>query len=115
MLLKVLIHLKRGVPLSSIFRSGVTTSTEDDKTTVTLGKAAIFLNYLGLKKELDQAPAGKTIALDFSSTHLIDHSVLENLHQFESDYTRAGGKFLYEGLDDLKPLSSHPYAARKRG
>jgi MFS superfamily sulfate permease-like transporter len=114
MVLKAIIHVKRGAPLSSMFRAGVTASTEKNTTTVTLGKAAVFTNYLGLKEELDKIPPGQTISLDLSKTVLIDHSVLENLHQFESDYTRTGGTFNYEGLDDLKPLSAHPYAARQR-
>lgn len=114
MVLKVLIHIKRGAPIPSIFRAGVTVSVKKETTTVTLGKAATFLNYLGLKKELDKVPAGQTISLNLSNTVLVDHTVLENLHQFESDYTRAGGKLIYDGLDELKPFSTHPYAARRR-
>ena len=45
---------------------------------------------------------------------VIDHSVMENLHHFDDDYTRAGGTVEFLGLDQLKPVSAHPLAARKR-
>jgi hypothetical protein len=45
---------------------------------------------------------------------VIDHSVMENLHHFDDDYTRAGGTVEFLGHDQLKPVSAHPLAARKR-
>ena len=52
--------------------------------------------------------------MDLTKTVVIDHSVMENLHHFDDDYTRAGGTVEFLGLDQLKPVSAHPLAARKR-
>ena len=35
---------------------------------------------------------------------MIDHSVMENLHHFDDDYTRAGGSVEFLGLDQLKQV-----------
>ena len=114
MVLKALIHVSRGAPLTSLFRADVKTEGEGEEVTLHLGNAAIFTNYLGLKEAIGKIPKGKTIRFDFARTVVVDHSVMENLHQFEQDYTRSGGTIVYLGLDQLTPVSSHPYAARKR-
>ena len=114
MLLKALIHVSRGASISSLFRAGVTVAESDNRATVKLGQAAVFTNYLGLKEKLDKIPTGQNIVIDLSETRVIDHSVLENLHQFEDEYARAGGAVEYESLDELVPISSHPYSARTR-
>lgn len=54
------------------------------------------------------------VQIDFSQSPLIDHSVLENLHLFIEDYQRQGGQMELIGMQDHKPLSNHPLAARKK-
>lgn len=114
MLLKAMIHIFRGASLKSLFRAGVTVDETDDEVSVHFGDAAIFTNYLGIKEALDKIPAGKKVQFEFAKTVVIDHSVLENLHHFEADYTRAGGKVEFIGLEELTPASAHPLAARSR-
>ena len=114
MILKAVIHIGRGAPLTSLFRSGVGVSTDGSQVTLKLGKAAVFTNYLGLKEELDRIPPGQTITLDLSQTVVIDHSVLDNLHHFGDEYARSGGQVEYHGLDGLTAISAHPHSARKR-
>jgi MFS superfamily sulfate permease-like transporter len=114
MILKAIIHVSRGASLKSLFRAGVTVDQENERYVLHLGDAAIFTNYLGIKEQLDKIPEGKTVAFDLAKTVVIDHSVMENLHHFEDDYTRAGGTVEYLGLDQMRPVSKHPYAARTR-
>ncbi len=114
MLLKAIIHIFRGASLKSLFRAGVKVEGAGDEVTLHLGDAAIFTNYLGIKEAIRKLPAGKTVRLDFARTVVMDHSVMQNLHHFEEDYTRAGGKVAFIGLDSLTPMSAHPQAARKR-
>ena len=115
MVLKAVIHIFRGASLKSLFRAGVTVEEEDDGVSMHFGDAAVFTNYLGIKETLDQISATKKVRFDFAKTVVIDHSVLENLHHFEKDYTRAGGKVEFIGLEELNPSSAHPHAARCRG
>ena len=114
MVLKAIIHLSRGVSPRSLFQARAAVDDESDRYVLRMGNAAIFTNYLGIKKHLDKIPEGKAIVLDLTKTVVIDHSVMENLHHFDDDYTRAGGTVEFLGLDQLKPVSAHPLAARKR-
>jgi MFS superfamily sulfate permease-like transporter len=106
--------VSRGASLKSLFRAGVEVEEANDRHVLHLGDAAVFTNYLGIKEKLDKIPEGKTVAFDLAKTVVIDHSVMENLHHFEEDYTRAGGTVEFLGLDQMKAVSSHPLAARKR-
>jgi len=63
---------------------------------------------------MDGIPPGHGLTFDFSKTRVIDHSVCENLHQFEEDYLQKGGTVKRRGEAGLQPVSSHPHAARKR-
>lgn len=113
MLLKLVIHLVNGAPLSSLFKIPVTVSFNGDVYLVQVEKAAVFSNFLGLKSKLEAIPQGMHITLDLSQTKLVDHSVMENIHHFEHDYKEQGGTFQIVGLHNHNPLSDHKLAARK--
>lgn len=114
MALKMLIHLYHGAPFGALFRSPASVSFEDSHYLVEVEKSAVFTNWLGLKSKLEAIPQGMHLKIDLSKTHLVDHSVMENLHHFEHDYIHAGGHVEIIGLDDHKPLSNHKLAARKK-
>ena len=114
MLLKALIHIFRGASLKSLFKSGALVTESGDEITVNLGEAAVFTNYLGIKTVLDGIPAGKNVRIEINQTKLVDHSVMENLHLFEQDHQRTGGRVELVGLEHFTPASDHPMAARHR-
>ncbi len=113
--LKIVIHLFRGASLKSLFRGNARLEDDGENVRLALGEAALFTNYLGLKKVLDTIPAGRKVEIMLENTRLIDHSVMENLHHFEEDYARTGGHVDLVGLDNLRPVSRHPLAARVLG
>ena len=80
---------------------------------MTVRKAAVFSNYLSLKKILNSVPKAKHIVSDLSDCVLVDHSVMERLHQYEIDYVQAGGRFEVVELEKHRPSSLHPLAAKK--
>lgn len=114
MALKIIIHVINGAPISSLFGAPASVSFEGNHYLVELEKSALFTNYLGLKNKLEAIPQGMQVTIDLSKTKLVDHSVMENLHHFERDYTAEGGTVKILGLDDHKPLSNHKLAARKK-
>jgi len=114
MLVKIIIHLINGAPLANLFKSQVEVSFVDDQYIVEVDKAALFTNYLSLKAKLDAIPSEMHIKIDFSKTKLVDHSVMENIEHFVSDYTKSNGTVEIIGLHEHKPLSSHKLAARKK-
>jgi MFS superfamily sulfate permease-like transporter len=114
MVLKIIIHLINGAPLSSIFKATASVSFNENNYLIEVERAAIFTNFLGIKSRLEAVPAGMNITVNFSNAKLVDHSVMEHLHLFEHDYIQQGGTFHITGLSDHKLLSEHKLAARKK-
>ncbi len=84
--------------------------------TILVRRAAVFSNWLGLRKViLTQAETRDDITVDLSQTKLVDHSVMEKLHELEVTLAESGKTLTVVGLDNHKPLSKHPLAARKSG
>ena len=54
------------------------------------------------------------MSICLKKTKLVDHSVMENLEHFKHDYEAHddGGTVTIIGLENHKPLSSHPKASR---
>ncbi len=111
---KFIWNLIAGVPPSVVFKVDASVTTKEDEITIVVKKAAIFSNYISLKKILNSIPRGKYIVLDLRDCVLVDHSVMERLHQYAIDYQQAGGRFEVCGLELHRPSSLHPLAARKR-
>lgn len=112
-LLKIVIHLFNGAPITSLFKVPVSVSFEDNHYLVEIEKSAVFTNWISIKNKLIAIPQGMEVTIDLSNTKLVDHSVMENLHHFEHDYIEAGGKLKIVGLDNHKTLSEHKLSARK--
>ena len=116
MLLKMIIHVVNGTPISSFFKAQTIVSFEGNNYYVEIDKSAIFSNYLGIKRKLEEIPPGYRVVIDLKKTKLVDHSVMENLENFKLDYEAHddGGTVTIHGLDNHKPLSDHPKASRKK-
>ncbi|GAB4420605.1 MAG: SulP family inorganic anion transporter [Bacteroidia bacterium] len=114
MALKIVIHWINGTPISSFFKSSAAISFEGRQYLVEIDKAAIFTNYLGIKRKLESIPSGFDITIDLQHTRLVDHSVMEQLHHFQHDYEASGGTVNITGLDSHLPTSGHHLAARKK-
>ncbi len=114
--IKLIIHAVNGVPLKSLFKPFFTVDLNEAEEvyTIDVEHSAIFSNYIGLKKQLDRIPKGKTIVVQVNRTHLVDHTVMEALHDYEIDYQRSGGKFIISGLDEHRALSKHAHASRRK-
>lgn len=112
--LKLIIGLLHGAPLKSFFKAPTVVSFEGDEYLVEIDKAAIFSNLLGIKRKLDEIPAGFNITIDLKKTKLVDHTVMESLHHFQHEYEQSGGSVKIKGLEEHKPVSDHSFAARKK-
>lgn len=116
MLLKIIIHMANGTPISSFFRAPTVVSFEGNEYKVEINKAAVFSNFLGIKRKLEEIPPGYHVRICFKKTALVDHSVMENLEHFKQDYEahHDGGSVTIIGLEQHIPLSSHPKSSRKK-
>lgn len=106
--LATLVNALRGV-------RGVKAATEvvedSDAVTLRLSGAHGFLNFLSLRGVLDELPPGKKLTLDLSDVRYIDHTVHEQLHDFEGEYARTGGTVEVVGMDRLTLLAESQVGA----
>ncbi len=79
-------------------------------------KSAVFSNWILFRSKLMKVGINerRNVVLDMSDTNLVDHSVMEKLHELESDFLDANLELKIVGLETHKNLSAHEYAARKR-
>lgn len=114
MILKIIIHLMNGAPISSLFKAPASVSFNENNYILEIEQSALFTNFLGIKSRLEAIPQGMNITIDFSKTKLVDHSVMENIQQFEHNYIASGGTVQIVGLDDHRSLSAHHLSTKKK-
>jgi MFS superfamily sulfate permease-like transporter len=112
-LLKLIIQLAFGVPFKYIFRQPIAMSISEEEYLLEVSGAATFSNLLNIKKHLDKVPSGANVRIDLEKSRYVDHTVLENLHNYKREHELNGGNFKVTGIERHKPLSDHPLAARK--
>jgi MFS superfamily sulfate permease-like transporter len=111
-IVKLAINLARGVWPNNLFKIHFTIQQPDkDTVTVKLLGSALFSNFLPLKKALARLDTGKTIIFDFSEGYLIDHTVMEYIHDYTQDYEAQGGRCRKVGKA-FETFSNHALAAR---
>ncbi len=114
---KFVIHLANGVPMRSLFKPEIEI-VEDDGETVRLVayESAVFSNWIPIRRQIERLGLleRKNVELDLSATHLVDHSVMDKLHEMESDFEQQGLSFRVVGLDSHQPFADHAHAARRR-
>lgn len=114
LVMKMVIHLINGVPVAGIFKPAIEEVVDGDHVILRVKHAAVFSNYLTIKKYIVKHAAAKHVVVDFVDARLVDHTVMEKLHEQEDHFKRAGRKLELCGLDGHKSLSAHPLAARKK-
>ncbi len=115
--IKILIQLFNGVPVHSLFKPYLDLEIQDDKTIRVVARySAVFSNWILFRRQLVQAglEQQKNVVLDLANTQLVDHSVMDKLHELQGDFEDAGLRLEITGLEGHAQLSEHPLAARKR-
>jgi MFS superfamily sulfate permease-like transporter len=114
--LELAFHLWFGVPVRRLFRASVNVEEPDPATAVvTVRDAAIFSLWLSLQGLIYRlAETKERVTVDLSDTRLVDHSVMEKLHEMEREFHEQGKHLAVVGLEEHTPFSAHPFAARRR-
>ena len=107
---EIVVNLFNGKPLKAIFSAPTEVSFTDDAYLIEISDAAVFSNFLGIKRKLEALPAGFQVTIDLSRTQLVDYSVMENLEQFKREYEQNGGSVTLIGLESHESLSGHKAA-----
>lgn len=72
-----------------------------------------FLNYYKLKEKINAIPENEDVVVDFSLCKFVDHTVMENLNNYQELFKKRGGTFEVVGLDLHDTDSKHPFALRR--
>ena len=66
-----------------------------------------------LKEKLDAIPETNDVIVDFSLCEFVDHTVMENLNNYQELFSKRGGHFEVVGLDLHDSDSKHPFALKR--
>jgi MFS superfamily sulfate permease-like transporter len=111
---KTLLHLRAGMPLSQTFSPRVHVETHADGVTMHVEQAAVFSNYLTIRRHLARLPGSAAVTIDLAQTRLVDHTVMEKLHQLQDEWRQEGRTLEIVGLDDHARVSAHALSTRRK-
>ena len=89
------------------------TTNEHNNYYVSVKHFCTFLNYYKLKDKLDAIPETSDVIVDFSLCEFVDHTVMENLNNYQELFSKRDGHFEVVGLDMHDTDSKHPFALRR--
>ncbi len=115
---KLGIHLLNGVPVRSLFQPFLDIEPQADGTYVIHARgSAVFSNWIPFKRQIEQIGLAQrnNLVIDLSETKLVDHSVMEKLHELQEDFEQEGLTLELSGLESHSKLSEHTFSARRRG
>ena len=116
--MKFLIHIMNGVPIRSLFKPYLEVEqTGDNSVRIVARHSAVFSNWIPFRRQLEDVGLvqRQNIVLDLSDARLVDHSVMEKLHEMQRDFEQEGLTLDIIGLDAHVPLAAHEHSTRKRG
>jgi MFS superfamily sulfate permease-like transporter len=111
--LEIALQLKRGAPVSGLFRSHLDSEHDGEARVIRVSRAVMFTNYISLKRKI-HALAGDApdVVVDLADASPVDHTALEKLHHLSQEWERAGRKLEIRGLDTHEQASPHELASR---
>jgi MFS superfamily sulfate permease-like transporter len=115
--IKLLIQFINGVPLRSILFPAEVRQLDERTWLICPRHAAVFFNWIPIRSKIERYGLAKNmnVIVDLSNTQMVDHTVMERLHEMEREFTAQGIALAIVGLEDHITLSAHPAAARLRG
>lgn len=114
---KVGVHLANGVSLRSLFKTYLEVEEPDPQTCIIHAReSAVFSNWIPFKRQIEDIGLiqRKNVVVDLAGTRLVDHSVMEKLHEMQQEFEVEGLSLQITGLEGHRPLAAHERATRKR-
>lgn len=112
---RAVIHLVNGVPVRSLIRLNVDVQQDErEGVTVRVKGAAVFSTWIALKRRLESMRDRSPVVLELSETVVVDHTVMEKLHEMEKEFREQNGNLVVKGLERHRKVSEYPTAGRIR-
>jgi len=101
-----------GAPIRTMFKAH--TARKGNK--IKVAGAAVFSNWLGIRRQLETIPSHKQACIDLSACNLVDFTVINNLYHLQAEFAHAGGNLNISGLDEFRSATkgSHAHATRNK-
>lgn len=116
--IKMLFHIMNGVPLKSLFKPYLEVEQTGENTClIRAHQSAVFSNWIPFRRQLEDFGfvQRQNITLDLENTRLVDHSVMEKLHELQSEFEQEGLQLDIIGLEAHRPVARHQLSARRKG
>lgn len=114
---ELILHVLMGAPIASLFLSSAQVKEDSEKSCrLAVRRSAVFSSWIPLRRRIvkEGLVKGRDLTIDLSETRFVDHTVMEKLHELSHDFEAAGLSLNVTGLDDHRPVSAHPFAARRK-
>lgn len=86
---------------------------EDGNNLIKVEKFSSFLNFFRLKKIIESIDPSEKVVVDLRQCKFVDHTVMENLWDYEQFFDKNNGDFQVIGLDLHNAGTDHPFAFRR--
>ena len=113
-IIHVVVTKSVGLFIKNILKPNVLMYKEEDGSYfISVKHFCSFLNFNTLKTNLEAIPEKNDVIIDFSLCGFVDHSVMENVDEYQELFHKKGGNIEVIGLDVLGTKSKHPFALRR--
>lgn len=115
--LEIGFHVWHGTPFTALFKPEFDIVENDPikSNVLVVKRACVFSNWFILRSRIvRQLAVVDELTVDLSQSKFVDHSVHSKLHDLTNEYEADGKRLIVTGLENHKPLSSHPQASRKQ-
>jgi MFS superfamily sulfate permease-like transporter len=110
---ELIINLVNGASLGTLFKPQMALNSSGGEAQIDVGGALTFANWIPFKKRLESLASVPTVTVDLSHAKLIDHTAMDKLVQSQREFSNAGRKLVFTGLEEHQAFGHEATSGRK--